>query len=203
MATDDKNKNKHGHDDTAGNPPAVAAFDASRGEGLANLAARLPQFDGGDARVLPVGTKAPGLHGDLLGTVDLPSVIKDPKTGEAKPWVGVVIELIQAAPVKEGSGDKLTRRMALPGERIILTESTAFQRFSKAADHPTQVVEAMIFMEVGKTKAGQSLWNFPIVRMGRPMARLERHMIGVADLLPDEDVHPALPAHNSGASAQA
>lgn len=181
--------------------PAAPAFNPDLAGGLTNFAAKLPQYDpGADARTARVGVKGHPIHGYMLGTVDLPSTIKDPKTGEVKPWVGIVIELLQPCPVKEGPLDNRTTRIALKGERIILTESTAFSRFSKAADHPTQVFEALIVPEVGRTKAGQSLWNFPEVRLGRPLARTERHLVGVMDLLPEEPVHNALPEHASAAS---
>jgi hypothetical protein len=199
MANDDKNK----HQAAAPAAHEIPKFDPSLGEGLTNFAARLPQYDGGDARVLKPGTLGAPIHGHFLGTVDLPSTIKDRDTGEARPWVAVVIELLQPCPVKEGSGDKVTKRMAVKGERIIFTVSKAFENFSRVADHPTQVYEAMIQPEVSRTKANQSLWTFPQVKFGRPIARRESHMVGIVDLLPatEEVVHAQLPAHTAQATA--
>jgi len=182
----------------AASPPAQTspAFDRSKLEGLTNVAARIPQYDGGDARMLRPGTKAHPIHGLLLGTIDLPSKQLD-AAGKPKPWIGIVIELLQVCPVKEGNADNQTRRIAQPGEKMILTESAAFARFSPAADHPTQVVEAFIEPVVGKNAKGQPLWTFPVVALGRPIPRTIKHLVGVADLLPEPEVHQALPEHAS------
>jgi hypothetical protein len=185
-------------------PDYVPIFDDSLGEGLTNVAARLAVYDGGDARVADKGAKGSPIHGVMLGTVELPSTITDAKTGEKRPWVGVVIELLQPTRVKEKKSgeEKVTRRWAMKGERIILTESTAFQRFSGVADHPDKVYEVLIRPVVSRTKAGQSLWDFPEVRMGRPMMRTERHLFSAEALLPESnevESRPALPAATASA----
>src|SRR5271166_432061 len=85
---------------------------------LVNLAAKYPLYDGGDARTAKLGSMGPPIHGYLLGVVELPSLIKDPRTGEAKPWNGIVVELLQPTPVKEKNGEEETKRMAKKGERV-------------------------------------------------------------------------------------
>ena len=98
---------------------------------------------------------------------------------------GIVIELLQPCPVKEGTGDEVTTRWAVKGERIILTESTALSRYARAADHATKVYEAFIEPEVSRTKTNQALWIYPTFSIGRPIARTEKHMVALQLEEPD------------------
>jgi hypothetical protein len=166
---------------------------------LTNVAAKLPVYNPGDARMLRAGTLAPPIHGHFLGIVDLPSTQTD-AAGNLKPWIGIVVELIQPAPVKEGPADNRTTRMAKKGERVIFTESTAFSRFSRAAEHPTQVFEAYVQPKVSKNKKGQPLWVYEDVRFGRPIVRTQQHIVAAESLMPEMDAPetasaPQLPAH--------
>jgi hypothetical protein len=188
----------------AGSTSKDQVFDPSKGEGLVNLAARFPQYDGGDARTAKVGTFGPAIHGHLLGPIDLPSLIKDPKTGEQKPWRGIVIQLLQPTPIKEKHGEEEVKRMGKPGEKIILTESKVLEAYSRIADHPTKVFETFITPQVSKTQAGQSLWVYPEFKVGRPISRTENHLVGMAMFDEPEQVHAALPvAAGNGANARA
>ena len=163
-----------------------------RPTGLTNIAAKYPKFDGGDARVLKENTKVHPIHGYLLAVIDLPSTIKDPATGQFRPWTAAVFELIQAAPVEDPDG---TKRMAKIGERIIVTESAALGRYLDAADDPRYVHEFYIEPMTSRTKAGMNLWIYPTVETGRFIPRTEKHRVGFT--LPD----PGAPAPQLSAGA--
>jgi hypothetical protein len=177
-----------------------------------NVAAKLPQYDGLDARDgKNVGKFGPEIHGLLLGTIELPSTQKDAK-GNTNPWVAVVVELKSPCPVKEGNvKDGITTRLASPGERIIFTVTKAFNRFAAIADDAKYVHEVVIGPKVSRTREGRSLVEFPKVLISRkpPVARDARiHMVGVADIVGElesdkEAAIAALPVGNGGASASA
>lgn len=192
-------------DPTAHAQAPEATFDRGAAEGLTNVAAKLPVYtpllEGGDARTLRLGTKGAPIHGYFLGSMNLPSTQTEADGVTPKPWVGIVIELLQPCPVKEGSAENVTRRMAKKGERVIFTESTAFQRFTKVADHGSKVFEGFVEPKVGQNKKGQRLWMYEDVRFGRPLARTDQHIIAAESLVPDEEELsaapsvPALPQH--------
>jgi hypothetical protein len=166
MAKDQETKS------TAAVPPAPVFV---RPTGLTNIAAKYPKFDGGDARVLKENTKVHPIHGYLLAVIDLPSTIKDPATGQFRPWTAAVFELIQAAPVEDPDG---TKRMAAPGERMIVTESAALGRYLDAADDPFNIHEFFIEPMTSRTKTGMTLWVYPTVETGRHIPRTEKHRVG-------------------------
>ncbi len=198
MASTTKEETKDTKTTKAPTETAVPKFDTSKLEGLINVAARLPQYDGGDGRMVKKGHEGPPINGYLLGTIDLPSKQKD-EDGNSKPWVAVVIELLQPCPVKEKIGDETKSRVALKGERILLTENKAFERFSRAADNPHQVVEAYIVPRMSENAKGQPLWIFPTVGLGRPRPRVAKDAVGMGDFeaLPEPEVHNALPENAS------
>ena len=103
---------------------------------------------------------------------------------------------------KDANGDGV-KRMGKVGERIILSESKAFERFSKIAEHPTRVYEAFLQPVVGRTQAKRPLWTFPDVSVNpKFIVRNGTLMVAPEMLLEAPDEAPQLPAAN-GATASA
>lgn len=180
---------------TSAAPPVI-----KRPEGLINLMAKYPQYDpGADARTDDVGTKGYPVHGRMLGIIDLPKTLKDPKTGEMKDWTGLVIELIQPALAVDPETDE--SRYYGPGERIMVTVSKVLERpeIRRAADHPYAVYECYFQPEVAKTKDKQSLWIFPIFDVGRPIKREAKHQVANVALALAEQFAPATNMFNPAA----
>lgn len=182
-----------------------------RPEGLINLMAKYPQYNGGDARIAKVGTKGPPVHGYMLGFIDLPKTIKDPQTGELKDWTGIVIELLQPAPADDPNADDDAPPVWMKkGDRIIVTVSKVLERpeIRAAADHPRAVFECYFEPVVSKTREGRSLWTYPVFDIGKPIPRQPTHQVGnaalaMADRLfpPPAPVAGALPQGNASGAA--
>jgi hypothetical protein len=178
-----------------------------RPTGLVNVAEKFAVYDGGDARVLAIGTKAPPIHGHMLGCVKLPSVQKKNDDGEDVEWWGIVIQLLQPCPVKDANAkdehQQPIKRMGRVGEKIILTETKAFERYSVAAEHPTRVYEACIFPMVGQNRTRtRRLWTFPELLVGKPIKRTEKHSVGLQLDDGSEDAAQLTAGTPNGATAQ-
>lgn len=170
--------------DTKKNPAEPAGF--VRPNVQVNLMAKYPKYAGCDARVTKEGTKAPPIHGLLLGTVDLPKTIRDPQTGELKDWTAFVLELKQPALCKHP--DEEDAKMFPAGTKIVLTMSKALERdeFRKIANHPKKVFEVLIEPEVSKTSEGLSLWIYPtfgVINMNGIDRDAAKHSVSVHGIL--------------------
>ncbi len=151
-----------------------------RPAGLVNLNEKFPKYDPGiDARDKSnVGEKGNTIHGYLLGHVDLPKTIMDRETGEKKDWTAFVIQLISPCPVVYADSEgKTKKRVAGKGEKIILTETKALERFRPINGSP-QVAEVWIEPMVDTTSDGQSLWLYPVFAAGNPIPRTADMHVG-------------------------
>lgn len=158
-------------------------------EGLISLIKRYPQYDPMlDARDRAnLGQVGPPIHALVLGQRQLPATIADSDTGELQPWHVLVLELLQATPVKEARDPMnprvVPRSMAKPGTHIIFTVTVALASIKEQfgldaviAD-PKNIFEVLIVPEVSKTSKGLSLWKFKEFSMGNPRPRLSHQSV--------------------------
>jgi hypothetical protein len=177
-----------------------------RPQGLINLMAKYPQYNGGDARVLKVGTRMPAVHAKILGFIDLPKTLKDEKTGEMKDWTGMVLDLLQPAPADDPEAEEdAPPRWYVKGDRIMMTVSKVLERpeIRAAANHPNAVFEVYIEPEVSKTKDNKNLIVYPVFEVGKPIKREAHHQVANAALALADKFAPegALPMANATAPA--
>lgn len=159
------------------NDKAAAAF--VRPQVKVNLAAQYPLYDGGDARTGKIGTKGLPIHGILLGMLDLPSVLPN-ADGEVREWRAFVFELLQPAPACPPGKDAETK-MYQKGDKIALTVTKTLERYVDMASHPQKVFEVLVEPEISQTKAGQSLWIYPMIGIVAEHKRLPIHSISTSD----------------------
>jgi hypothetical protein len=176
--------------------PKFVRPDTSKG---LNLNARYPLYDGGDGQNAKEGTKGHGIHGYILGIVDLPSKQLD-ENGDPKPWPVMIIELKQAAPACDSGEDAVTT-MRPAGTKIGFTMTTALTsnpRFARLARDPNFVHEIFIEPVMGRNAKKQALWLYPeFTAIGKIKRDKIMHSVNVEAYLDDLlGAAPQLPSTN-------